>query len=236
MREKLLTDNKQLDRWKHETEAALCLNLVPGIGPRLFAELVETFGSPSGVLEAAPAKLREIPGVGSTLVNAIVSAKDSANVQEQMEICRQHEIQLLEQGHDDYPAPLAEIYDPPAILFCQGKLLSADNIAVAIVGSRHATRYGLKVAENLARGLSMTGVTIVSGMARGIKCRTPRRAAGRWANAGGPGGGLLKLYPPEHTELAKEIRNQGALLTEALPYSRPQKRFVSEAQPYYHRA
>ena len=139
-----------------------------------------------------------------------------------MEICRQHEIQLLEQGHDDYPAPLAEIYDPPAILFCQGKLLSADNIAVAIVGSRHATRYGLKVAENLARGLSMAGVTIVSGMARGIDAAAHRGAL----QAGGRtlavlGGGLLKLYPPEHTELAKEIQNRGALLTEALPYSAP---------------
>jgi len=217
-----LNENTQSELFQTETEAAVCLNLVSGIGPRIYADLIDAFGSPSNVLSAAPAQLREVPGVGSTLVNAIVNAKETTNVQEQMEICRQHAIKILENGSADYPDPLREIFDPPAILFCQGNLIPADNISIAIVGSRHATNYGIKTAENLARGLSMAGVTIVSGMARGIDAAAHRGAL----QAGGRtiavlGGGLLKLYPPEHGELAKEIRNQGALVTEALPHSAP---------------
>ncbi len=217
-----MSEHTQPELLQEETTAALCLNLVPGIGPRVFADLVEAFGSPANVLAAAPAQLREVPGVGATLVKAIVMARETSNVQEQMEICRQHEIKILANGETGYPEPLREIFDPPTILFCQGNLIPADNIAIAIVGSRHATNYGIKVAENLARGLSMAGVTIVSGLARGIDAAAHRGAL----QAGGRtiavlGGGLLKLYPPEHGELAKEVRNQGALVSEALPNSAP---------------
>ena len=205
-----------------DTEAALCLNLVSGIGPIVYADLIEAFGSPAQVLDAEPAKLREVPGVGSKLVHAIATAKETVNVEAQLEICHQNKIEILERGGPQYPQRLTEIYDPPSILFSQGTILPADNIAVAIVGSRHATNYGTKTAERLARELSMAGITIVSGLARGIDAAAHRGAL----EAGGRtiavlGGGLLKMYPPEHADLAKEIRNQGAVVTESLPESSP---------------
>ena len=217
-----MSNTQKSDLFKSPVEAALCLNLVPGIGPRAYADLVDAFGSPENVLNAAPAQLREVPGVGSKLVQAIVGARDTTNVLEQIEICRNHAIKMFARDDPHYPEPLAKIYDPPAVLFCQGDLTPADNIAVAIVGSRHATNYGIKTAENLARGLSMAGVTIVSGLARGIDAAAHRGAL----KAGGRtiavlGGGLLKLYPPEHAELAKEICHQGALITETLPNTPP---------------
>ena len=217
-----MTENQQPISFASETEAALCLNLVAGIGPIVYADLVEAFGCPSNVLNAAPAQLREIPGVGSKLVQAIVTAKETVNVDQQLEICRQNEIQILDRDDAHYPERLAEIFDPPSILFCQGKLLPADNIAMAIVGTRHATNYGTKAAERLARGLSMAGVTIVSGLARGIDAAAHRGAL----ESGGRtiavlGGGHLNMYPPEHLDLARQVCRQGAVVSESLPESSP---------------
>ncbi len=207
---------------KPTTEAALCLSLVPGIGPRVYADLVEAFGSPGEVLAADPAKLRAVPGVGAKLLREIVSAKETSNVQEQLDICQKHDIKIIEHGSSSYPERLTEIYDPPSILFSQGNFLTADNLGVAIVGSRHASNYGTKVAEQLARGLAMAGMTIISGLARGIDAAAHRGAL----NAGGRtiavlGGGHLRMYPPEHDVLAQEISNQGAVVTESLPESAP---------------
>lgn len=217
-----MSETKSTAIFENETAAAMCLALLPGIGPRVYADLVAAFGSPTAALQAAPARLREIPGVGATLVEAIVTAMDSRHYQEQIEICRGHGIQVIENGNLTYPQALAKIYDPPPVLFCQGSLIPADAIAVAIVGSRHATSYGIKTAESLARGLAMAGITIVSGLARGIDAAAHRGAL----QSGGRtiavlGGGLLKLYPPEHQELANEVRNQGALISESLPNAAP---------------
>lgn len=217
-----MTEHEQPVLLESETEAALCLNLVPGIGPVVYADLIDAFGSPSNVLAASPAHLRDIPGVGSKLVHAIITAKETVNVQQQLEICRQHDIEILERDGENYPERLSEIYDPPSILFCQGKILPADNISVAIVGTRHASNYGTKTAEHLARGLSMAGVTIVSGLARGIDSAAHRGAL----ESGGRtiavlGGGHLKMYPPEHKDLARQICGQGAVVTESLPGSSP---------------
>ncbi len=214
-----IVTNSSLDE---KTRAALCLHLVPGIGPRSYGDLINALGSPAAVLAAAPAKLREVPGIGAKLVAAITSTRDSGNAQKQIELCQKNGIQILERSSVQYPDQLSEIYDPPSILFCRGNLTPVDNISIAIVGSRHATNYGLKTASRLARGLAMSGVTIVSGLARGIDAAAHQGAL----EAGGRtiavlGGGHLKLYPAEHGELAKQITHQGAVLTESLPQSAP---------------
>ena len=116
--------------------AALRLNLVSGIGPRVYGELIKAFGSPAEVLAAAPDKLRSISGVGSKLVRAIADASETINVDEQIEICKHNNIKTLNQNSKNYPKRLTEIYDPPSVLFCKGNILSADDIAIAIVGSR----------------------------------------------------------------------------------------------------
>ena len=138
-----------------ETTAALCLNLVPGVGPRIYADLIETFGSPAKVLAAAPADLRNVSGVGSKLVSAIVNALDTVNLDQQISVCKANNIEIIDRDCAAYPAPLSEIYDPPSVLFSRGTLLPADNLAIAIVGSRHATNYGIKTAARLAQGLSL---------------------------------------------------------------------------------
>ena len=205
-----------------ELEAAMRLHLVPGIGPVTHGELVRVFGSPEGVLKASPADIRNVPGVGPKLVLQLSLAKESTGVQSQLELCRQNDIQIVTRSDANYPKPLAEIYDPPNLLFCRGKLLDIDQVAIAIVGTRHASNYGRAIATRLATGLAMAGFTIVSGLARGIDAAAHRAALA----AGGRtvavlGGGLLKMYPPEHAQLAKEIAKSGAVLSESLPMQPP---------------
>ena len=205
-----------------ELEAAMRLHLVPGIGPVTHGELVRVFGSPEGVLKASPADIRNVPGVGPKLVLQLSLAKESTGVQSQLELCRQNDIQIITRSDANYPKPLAEIYDPPNLLFCRGKLLDIDQVAIAIVGTRHASNYGRAIATRLATGLAMAGFTIVSGLARGIDAAAHRAALA----AGGRtvavlGGGLLKMYPPEHAQLAKEIAKSGAVLSESLPMQPP---------------
>jgi len=214
---------------------ALRLALIPGVGPLTRRALLERFGSPAAVLRAAPSELREVQRVGTKLCRKIAAAGDEIDVEAEIALCRQSGIEiLLEPRGDDsdcscsdcsdagYPRMLREIPDPPGALFLRGALKAEDTLAVAIVGTRHATQYGLRQAERLAGSLSRAGFTIVSGLARGIDAAAYRGALG----AGGRtiavlAGGVLNIYPPEHKKLAEQVVAQGALLSESPPRMEP---------------
>lgn len=202
--------------------AAMRLSLVPGVGPRLRKALIERFETPAAVLAAAPSQLREVPGIGAKLCQAIARANETIDVAAERELCRQHGIQIVIDSQAPYPRPLREIHDPPGLLYLKGNLLPRDEIAVAIVGSRHATQYGLAQAERLGGSLARAGLTIISGLARGIDAAAHRGAMA----AGGRtiavlGSGLLNIYPPEHKALAEEVAAAGALLSESAPRGEP---------------
>ena len=121
-----------------------------------------------------------------------------------------------------YPSRLAEVPDAPATLHVHGALVDADALAVAVVGSRRATPYGLEVAETLAADLAARGVTIVSGLARGIDAAAHRgalRVGGRTLAV--LGSGIDVIYPPENRRLAAEIAERGALLSQFAPGTPP---------------
>lgn len=202
--------------------ALLRLSAVSGVGPRICTALLEHFGGAERVLQASVGELQSVDGVGPRLAREIRSAPSQEQAAQTVALCAASGIGILTPEGSDYPQALRQIHDPPIVLYHQGTVLAADEISIAIVGSRHASPYGLGVAESLARGLSLAGFTIVSGMARGID-QAAHRAALR---AGGRtiavlGGGLLKIYPPEHLGLSREIRQQGALLSEADPNHEP---------------
>ncbi len=201
----------------------LRLALVPGIGPRLRQALLAQFGSPAAVLKAAPSQLREVPGIGPKLSSEIARAADTIDAEEELDYCRQQGIEVLVEGDAGYPPPLRNLPDPPGVLFLRGPWLPRDQLAVAIVGSRHATRYGLDQAERLAASLARAGMTIVSGLARGIDAAAHRgclAAGGRTVAV--LAGGLTEIYPPEHAELAQQVAAQGVLLSETPPRMQPQ--------------
>ena len=200
----------------------LRLHLVPGVGPRLRRVLLERFPNAEAVLNAAPSDLRGVPGIGAKLSAAISRAKHEIDVEYELALCRDHNIDILTEADEAYPRALREIADPPGVLFQRGKLLPQDAVSVAIVGSRHGTQYGIATAERLATSLARAGLTIVSGLARGIDAAAHRGALA----AGGRtiavlGGGVLNLYPPEHKELAEQIVAHGAVLSEVPPRAVP---------------
>src|SRR5262249_50129533 len=146
----------------------LHLHLVPGLGPRLTAALLERFGSAQAILRANFNQLQEVMFVGPKLAQGIRQSLDREDVEAEMERLAKHNVRLLVLGTSDYPAALATISDPPHLLFVRGSLDARDVNAVGIVGSRHCTGYGKRVAERLAADLARAGFTVISGLARGI--------------------------------------------------------------------
>lgn len=202
--------------------ATLRLALVSGVGPRTRQALLARFGDSASVLAASLSELREVDGVGSKLAESIRRASEEVDVESQLAICREQNVRIVTDADDDYPRLLREIHDPPAVLFVRGELQPSDAMSIAIVGTRHATHYGLRQAERLASGLSRAGLTIVSGLARGIDAAAHRGAL----DAGGRtlallGSGVLNIYPPEHDELARAVIANGALLGETPPTHPP---------------
>jgi DNA processing protein len=194
----------------------LTLSLVPGIGPRLTAALLERFGSAAAAMRASIAELSAIPFITPRLAESIQQASQRSDAAAEMERMERHGVRLIALGSPEYPSCLANINDPPYLLYLRGAVTAADANAVALVGSRHCTDYGRRVAARLAAGLARAGVTVISGLARGIDGVTHRAAL----EAGGRtlavlAGGLSRIYPPEHAELAREIEVSGALLTES---------------------
>jgi DNA processing protein len=204
------------DSVSSEIRALLTLRLVPGLGPRLTAALLARFGSAGAVIRATAAELREIPHIGEKLAHDIRQALSQVQVDKELEQMNRHDVRLLVLGTPEYPAALALIPDPPHLLYVRGTITPQDARAVAVVGSRSCTAYGRRVTEHLAQGLAQAGYTIVSGLARGIDGIAHRSAL----QAGGRSiavlaGGLSKVYPPEHTDLAREVQASGALITES---------------------
>ena len=199
-----------------ELRDLLALHLTPGVGPRTAAALLEWFGTAAAVLRASEARLRDVPHVGPKLAQAVRGAADNPEIDAELERVAKAQVRLLAKGTPDYPESIASISDPPLFLYMRGELTAADAGAVAIVGSRHSTGYGQRTAAKLAAGLARAGVTVISGLARGIDGVAHRAAL----EAGGRtvavlAGGLSRVYPPEHKGLADQVAGSGALLTES---------------------
>ena len=198
------------------------LSSVAGVGPLIRKRLMDAMGDAGAILNSDSSRLLSVKGVGPKIVQAIQAAPSEEEVVRLLQDANQHGIHPLLIHEPGYPRLLKQIYDPPSVLYCQGELQESDQRAIAIVGTRRATRYGIRQAESLARGLVRAGITVVSGLARGIDGAAHRAAL----EAGGRtiavlGGGLMKLYPPEHRPLADDIAKQGAVLAESPPQMPP---------------
>jgi DNA processing protein len=194
----------------------LALHLVPGLGPRLTAALLERFGSAAAVRRASAAQFQQVPHIGSQLAARFAEALRTIDVDAELRLMARHQVSMVVRGQPDYPAALAQTPDPPPVLYVRGHITPADARAVAIVGSRSCTAYGKRTAERLAGDLARAGYTIVSGLARGIDGAAHRGAL----QVGGRtlavlAGGLSRIYPPEHKDLAAQVQAAGALLAEA---------------------
>ena len=208
--------------YSNDTLAEVRLASVSGVGPLTRKRLIDAFGDARAALDADSSRLTTVQGVGPKLAQAITQAPDDRTAEQQLGEAHQAGIYPLSSEDRAYPPRLHEVYDAPSILYCRGEVLLADERAVAIVGTRRATRYGLRQAEAIARGLAQAGITVVSGLARGIDAAAHSAAI----QAGGRtlavlAGGLMKIYPPEHDRLADQVAMHGALLAESPPHMPP---------------
>ncbi|MBI1831567.1 MAG: DNA-protecting protein DprA [Planctomycetes bacterium] len=200
----------------------LALHLVTGIGPRLTAALLDHFGSASAVLHASIAELLEIPYLGTKIAESLQRALEIPDVDKEAEQIDQHGVHLRVMGRAGYPGNLATIEDAPHLLFCKGTLEPRDELAIAIVGSRACTTYGRRVAERIGADLARAGWTVVSGLARGIDgCAHRGALSAKGRTIAVLAGGLSKIYPPEHADLAAAVAASGALVTESCMLMEP---------------
>ncbi|MFN2454106.1 MAG: DNA-processing protein DprA [Pyrinomonadaceae bacterium] len=200
----------------------IALNMTPGIGPRAAARLLERFGSAEAVYAASRAELEAVR-LRPEAVDSIVARDRREQADAEIEKVRALDADVLVLDDGVYPALLREISDPPITLYVKGAWTEClDAACVAIVGSRRSSTYGINAAQMLARDLASRGVTIVSGLARGIDAAAHRGAL----EAGGRtvaviGTGIDEIYPREHKKLAAEILERGGAIVSEFPLATP---------------
>lgn len=198
-----------------EFEALLRLNMTKGIGIRTYKILLERFGSPEAILSATRSELEAVPGIGPKLSTAIIEESGNIDISDEMNLAGEKGVQILPYTSEEYPKHLKAIYDPPLVLYVKGNIVETDILALAIVGARRCTYYGLSQAERFSRLLAQRGLCIVSGLARGIDAAAHRgaiKSGGRTIAVLGCGLGII--YPRENIELAEQIARHGALVSE----------------------
>ncbi|MCM8784354.1 MAG: DNA-processing protein DprA [Candidatus Omnitrophica bacterium] len=198
-----------------EKEALMILNSVESIGFLKLKRLKETVGSFNRVFAQSEEELCKIEGITKNLAIKIKKAFKEFDLQRELALVKEKNITLVSLDDDDYPENLKEIYDPPYLLYVKGALKNIDKNALAIVGSRLASYYGLSLAERFSFLLASRGITIVSGLARGIDTQAHKgalRAKGRTLAV--LGSGLVNIYPQENKKIAEEIENSGAIISE----------------------
>ncbi len=201
-------------------EAYIVLNMMQGVGPVSVRTLAGALGSPEAVFEASRDELMAVRGVSGEIVNRILEQRERIDAGQEEQRAESAGARLVTPVDAEYPARLGQIYDPPLALYVRGTLQARDEQSVAIVGSRRTTHYGLETAERLAFQLAQNGVTVISGLARGIDTAAHKGALkGSGRTLGVLGGGLDCMFPPENAELAARMAGQGAVMTE-YPFGR----------------
>lgn len=196
-------------------DSFLILNAIPGLGPIRIKKLVNHFSNPAKVLSASAQSLWQTGIVSQKIARNIVRFDPCAFLEKEYRAASQQGIDMITIDESRYPSALREIVDPPPVLYIKGNITDEDQTALALVGSRRASVYGIAIAEKFALQLSDYGITVVSGMARGIDTAAHRgalRARGRTIAV--LGSGFLNIYPKENKKLSEKIADHGVVVSE----------------------
>jgi DNA processing protein len=198
------------------TEACIALNMLPTMGPVRLRKLLEVFASPDRILEARRDALRAVEGIGPDVADQIVNWENLVDLSAELERIRQFGANIITAESPMYPRQLREIHAPPIVLYVWGELIERDQHAIAVIGSRRTTHYGMESAKKLSYQLAYAGLTVISGLARGIDTAAHQGAlAAKGRTIAVIGSGLSKLYPPENAALADKIcSGSGAVVSE----------------------
>ncbi len=196
-------------------------NLVKGIGAVRMRSLLDYFGNIQIAWEA-PADALQTAGLSPKITETLLKIRATDALDRIWDRLQAQEFQILTWEDKDYPRRLREIAQPPPLLYIRGKVIPEDEWAIAIVGTRRITPYGRQVADEIANKLARNGVTVVSGLARGIDSVAHQAAM----QAGGRtlavlGSGIDIIYPSENRRIAEQMIAQGALISDYAPGTPP---------------
>lgn len=196
-------------------EACIVLNMIPQMGPVRLRRMLAAFGSAEKILLARPSQLAQVEGISESLAGHIGRWEEFADPAEELRKAADLGARVITAEDDEYPAALREIHDPPIVLYVRGQITDRDRNAVAVVGSRRASHYATECAKKLSFQMAYAGLTVVSGLARGIDTAAHTGAlAAKGRTIAVIGAGLAELYPPENAELADRIAASGAVVSE----------------------
>ncbi|RJO63573.1 MAG: DNA-protecting protein DprA [Candidatus Omnitrophota bacterium] len=203
-----------LRRIVNRREALIGLNLIGSIGTARLKRLLEIFVCPQEILASSADALTRVSGIGHAIASKITSLKEEG-IAAEIKLAKERGLSILTYEDEGYPLNLKNIFDPPIVLYVKGQIRDDDSRSIAVVGSRRASCYGLTSAERLSGELARLGITVISGMARGIDTFAHKGAL----KAGGRtlavmGSGFAHLYPAENKKLAEEISHAGAVISE----------------------
>ena len=202
--------------------AWLAFGQVPGLGCVGFRRIAEFFADPTDAFFSSRGVLRGVPGLSPAAVGGLLAFSAWDRLADEMRQVREAGARLVRYSDAAYPERLRAIPDPPAVLYVKGSPEAAGRAAVGVVGSRAPSEYGREMTRLLCRGLASAGIAVVSGLARGIDGEAHETALSR---GGGTvavlGSGVDVLYPPEHGDLCRRIKERGAVLSEHPLGTRP---------------
>lgn len=204
-----------------ERHAYIAFNLTPGIGPQRLQALIKHCGSATAAWSASLDDWRAA-GLDRRTIQALQHAQQHLDLEAELRTIAEQDIKVVLQSDPEFPALLQTIDPVPPLLYMRGSLIETDRWAVAIVGTRNPTPYGREVTYKFAGELARAGLTVVSGLALGIDAMAHRTAL---ENNGRTlavlGSGLQQIYPAQHRQLAHDLSQQGALLSEYAPTTEP---------------
>ncbi|MGI9535112.1 MAG: DNA-processing protein DprA [Thermodesulfobacteriota bacterium] len=193
----------------------LALKNIKGIGDIFARRLLKRFGTPESVFNSNMENLLEIEGINLTLARSIKEFSDWNGVRKEAELIHKKGIEIVKYNDSDYPPNLKNIYNYPLFLYYLGQINTEDNKALAVVGSRDCDDYGIKITETVVSQLSEMGVTVISGLARGIDTvahKSALKSDGRTVAV--LGNGIDICYPSENKTLFKKISESGYIISE----------------------
>jgi DNA processing protein len=200
----------------NSTEACIALNMVAKMGPVRLRKLLEVFETPERVLSAKRSELRVVDGIGNEVAEQIANWESTVDLAAELGRIREFGAEVITAQSPNYPRQLREIHAPPIVLYVWGELMERDQHAIGVIGSRRTSHYGAECAKKLSYQLAYSGLTVISGLARGIDTAAHQGAlAAKGRTIAVIGAGLTKLYPPENAALADKIRSgNGAVVSE----------------------
>jgi DNA processing protein len=216
-----MRNHRETDMSRHDLTYWIALKSIEGVGNLGFKNLVDALGNPRNVFDASIQTLKVIPGIGEKTAAHIKDFQQWQDADKSLEVTERLQANIVTYRDPLYPHNLLNIYDFPVFLYVRGDLREEDT-NIAVVGSRMATTYGKFSTERLCRELALKGITIVSGLARGIDSAAHRGAlAGKGRTIAVLGCGLDVVYPSENEKLFNEIAENGAVITEFPPGTPP---------------